>query len=91
MSETAIDKPLERTERVRPVRVIKVCRECGADLRPNGLTLPTAPPRFEHVCSADPQKHPTVTFEKQYPTIVFDRCCEGGENWGHSYDCDQAP
>jgi ATP-dependent DNA ligase len=61
----------ERRERVHPVKITKLCLECGADMKGAGYSYPTDPPRYVHLCSANGD-HPAQTFTERYPTVVFE-------------------
>lgn len=86
MAETEVETPSERCERVVPIRVTKLCAVCGGDMKFTGSVLASYPAKYTHVCSVD-QAHGTKNFDQPYPAVVFDRCCEGGPQWGHSIAC----
>lgn len=57
------------TERVTPlvtVRVEKLCDECGAPLRFDGVVLTSNPPQYQHSC---PAGHRGATLDHAYPRV----------------------
>jgi hypothetical protein len=87
MADTIPFAAHERCERVVPIRVTKLCKTCGSDMTFTGSVLASYPPQYEHICSAD-ASHSPQKFDRSYPAVVFDRCCEGGPQWGHALTCE---